>query len=181
MYTHSNILKIKIERLFMIEYEKGWIMGFIEGEGCFHIGFAVAKSNNLGYQLIPRFELKQIRINRPVLERIKNLLDVGTVYDVSLQYQRNNGIRASNQSTFVIKGLNQCEKFVLFLEQQIWFTTKRDDYLLWCEAIKLFKKKEHLNKKGILAICEIRDKMNVKRKPKNYRFLHDVKRLLGNV
>ena len=30
-----------------------WILGFVDGEGCFHIGITVNKTMKLGYQVIP--------------------------------------------------------------------------------------------------------------------------------
>ena len=63
--------------------------------------------------------------------------------------------------------------FVLRVESKIdenkFLTNKKQCFVLWKIALEKIKNFEHLKKEGFLSICEIRDKMNVGRKRKNYK------------
>ncbi len=146
-----------------------YIVGFTEGEGCF--GVAIEKENDkrprkterknnlskpsLGYKVKPSFRISLSRKDRQVLDEIQNFFGVGYVYDV-----KNPGGR-SDMCQYVVQGVDDLVKLVDFFDQQKFHTTKGTSYTHWKEIVQMVSRKEHLTKEGILAICELREKMNL--------------------
>src|SRR5688572_27964918 len=56
-----------------------WLIGFTDGEGCFHIGISKNNTMKSGYQVIPEFTLVQHVKDKLLLERIKEYLGCGIV------------------------------------------------------------------------------------------------------
>ena len=70
------------ERLIQL----GWVIGFVDGEGCFSIGFVRQPSRRrrkgykTGYQVSHRFVVTQGVSSRSALEELKNFFCAGRVY-----------------------------------------------------------------------------------------------------
>ena len=70
------------ERLIQL----GWVTGFVDGEGCFSIGFvrqpcrAGRRGYKAGYQVSHRFVVTQSVGSRSALEELKSFFGVGRVY-----------------------------------------------------------------------------------------------------
>ena len=65
------------ERLIKI----GWIVGFVDGEGCFSIGIIKQKSstNNYRYQIFHEFVVTQSEKSLSSLKQLKNHFGVGSI------------------------------------------------------------------------------------------------------
>ena len=62
-----------------------WLIGFIEGEGCFSIGLKKTnykKASSMPFRPIPIFVLPQSKSNGRVLYRVKKFLGYGEIYDM---------------------------------------------------------------------------------------------------
>jgi hypothetical protein len=42
-----------------MKLETQWIVGFVDGEGCFHVGIARHEDMRTGYQILPEFTVVQ--------------------------------------------------------------------------------------------------------------------------
>jgi LAGLIDADG endonuclease len=69
----------------LIEF-RGWVIGFVDGEGCFSIGF-VRQSNRTGrkgyragYQVFHRFVVTQGEKSRRCLEELESFFGVGRIF-----------------------------------------------------------------------------------------------------
>jgi len=78
-------------------------------------------------------------------------------------------IRIGRNTLFVVRGIRNLEKFLEKINEEKFITSKKRDFLLWKEAVELVRDYKHLTKEGFLRICEIRDKINLKKKRKNYK------------
>src|SRR5213595_3746662 len=70
----------------LIEF-RGWVIGFVDGEGCFSIGF-VRQPNRVerrgystGYQVFHRFVVTQGARSAGCLEEIRDFFGVGRMYE----------------------------------------------------------------------------------------------------
>ena len=63
-----------------------WIVGFVDGEGSFHIGINKNQEMKLGIQVLPEFTLVQDQVDEQVLHALKAYFDCGVV-------RRNHGTR----------------------------------------------------------------------------------------
>ena len=140
------------ERLMTI----GWIVGFIDGEGCFSVSLHKNPTTKLGWQIMPEFVATQSEKSLDSLKVIKNFFDCGNIF-VNRRYDNHKG----NLYRFCVRSFNDLnEKIVPFFKKHKLKTSKSIDFELFAEIIALMSKKEHLNEKGINKIIKIATKMN---------------------
>ena len=56
-----------------------WVVGFVDGEGCFHIGINTNKEMTLGVQVLPEFTVVQHEMDEQVLHGLKEYFGCGVV------------------------------------------------------------------------------------------------------
>ena len=56
-----------------------WITGFVDGEGCFHVGINAHKEMTAGYQVLPEFTVVQHERDVQVLHALKAYFGCGVV------------------------------------------------------------------------------------------------------
>ena len=61
-------------------YLAGWIVGFVDGEGCFSVSKFKNPTTSSGYQLFPEFVVTQGAKNRKSLELLKKYFRCGNIY-----------------------------------------------------------------------------------------------------
>lgn len=130
-----------------------WLIGFIDGEGTFHIGINQNKSMKLNYQVIMEFVLTQHKRDYDLLCSIKEYLDCGyLIKDGPDKYQ------------YRIRALDQLEaKLFPLLDLYPLKTKKNLDALAFRQVFEKVKRKEHLTEDGLAQIREIKNTMNRKR------------------
>ncbi|MFA5930811.1 MAG: LAGLIDADG family homing endonuclease [archaeon] len=147
---------------------KDYILGFVEGEGCFSIGLGknidrkprkTIRKNNIKnpclFVIKPSFRVTSCDL--PILNEIKQTLGIG-----SIQIQRRAETNANFRDTgyFYTKSLSEALVVKDYFKDLEFHTSKGKDYLLWCEAIEIIQSKRHLTKEGLLRVCGLRDQMN---------------------
>ena len=164
---------------------KDYILGFVEGEGCFCIALGkyidrrsrkTSKRSNIKnpylFRIHPTFRISMCAADRPVLEEIKETLGVGAIYTPKSKDEFK-----QESVQFYTKSLADCLKVRGFFKDMDFQTKKGKDFGLWCRALDIIEKNEHLTKEGILKICEIRDQINFLKR-KNKWDTQTVKRIL---
>ncbi len=138
-----------------------WIVGFTDGEGCFHISINKLTKMSLGWQVLPEFRIVQHEKDELVLHKIKEYFGFG---DVTINRTDFHGTRKE----FRVRGSENLNKIVEFFKMNKLQTSKRKDFEFFSEVIDLMNNKEHLTKEGLDKIAKIISQMN--RKP-NLRYL----------
>jgi len=59
--------------------EAQWIVGFVDGEGCFHVGINRHPDMKAGYQVLPEFTVVQHHRDVQVLHALKSYFGCGVV------------------------------------------------------------------------------------------------------
>ena len=130
--------------------EAQWVVGFVDGEGCFYIGINPHPEMSSGYQILPEFTVVQHQRDIQVLYALKKFFDCGVV-------RPNHGDRMA----YRVRGLNHfMERIIPFFDQHSLKTKKKLDYLKFRKVILLIKNGEHLKPEGIQRIRAIASKMN---------------------
>jgi hypothetical protein len=57
-----------------------WVVGFVDGEGCFSCPIQQNRSMGLGWQVQPRFVVVQGDKSQPALELLATVLGCGQIY-----------------------------------------------------------------------------------------------------
>lgn len=127
-----------------------WIVGFVDGEGCFHIGINQNQTMKLGVQVLPEFTVVQHQADEQVLYALKAYFRCGVV-------RKNHGTRFC----YRVRGQeNLREKIIPFFEKHQLKTRKRVDFAKFRKVILLMKEGEHLKSDGLEKIRQIKTSMN---------------------
>jgi len=138
--------------------DRKWLLGFIEGSGCFSI--VIRKSNNhIGYQTIADFTIKLPLHQKPLLERIQKTLKVGKIY------------QDKKGAILKVTRLDDAKRLVRFFGKQRFMSeSKRKEFSVWKECVSSLEKGRHHTPDGLLEIARMRDSIHTKNlwNKKNY-------------
>ena len=134
-----------------------WIVGFTDGEGCFHISINKLTGMSLGWQVLPEFRIVQHEKDEAVLYKLKEYFGFG---DVKINNTDENAARKG----FRVRGLENLKKVVEFFKKNPLKTTKKKNFEIFAEVIQMMDNKKHLTKEGLDNIAKLVSEMN--RKPK---------------
>lgn len=156
--THSMVIK------------PYWLIGFIEGEGCFSVSKPIKDKS-----LTISFILVQTAVQKPLMEAIQtflnnlqpNSLDCSTPQATNIKMSEITNL--NNNSKPIIR--LYCTDFLFltdylipFLDKFVFLSKKELDYLDWKTAVKIKSEKKHLSDEGSNIIKLICSRMNVNRR-----------------
>ncbi len=163
------------------------IMGFVEGEGCFSIMIQryidrkprkTRKKNKIKnpsiFRVMPTFRITIAEKDRKILDAIKERLGIGGVYVQKREIANPNMKNICHYHADSFKDLRKIKEFFGGME---FYTSKENDFLLWCKCLEIVENKQHLTREGLLEICRLRDQMN-SRKNKTKRTSEIIQRIL---
>lgn len=127
-----------------------YLAGFVDGEGCFYVGFSRRKDLPLGWQLITEFHLSQNPGGKNVLEFFKDRLGCG--------YLKPNHPKSSTDKSWVLivkdrKDLK--EKLIPFFDSYTLHSQKQHDLETFKQVIKMVESRDHLSKDGLTTIVNL--------------------------
>lgn len=126
-----------------------WIIGFVDGEGCFHVSILRHPEMTTGYQVLPEFTVVQHERDKQILYALKAFFKCGVV-------RRNHGDRWC----FRIRKLNCLESLCDFFERHPLKTKKNVDFRKFRRIIQCMKRREHLTTDGLVKIIKTAMTMN---------------------
>jgi hypothetical protein len=134
----------------MMNLTAQWIVGFVDGEGCFHIGINQNPEMNLGIQVLPEFTVVQHQVDEQVLYALKAYFGCGVV-------RRNHGTRMS----YRVRGQENLRKKILpFFEKHHLKTRKRVDFAKFRKVLLWMEEGKHLTPEGLEKIRHVKNSMN---------------------
>jgi len=137
-------------------YEKlhpQYIVGFIDGEGCFSIGIFKDKTMRLNINVRPELEIELRADDREILERIRYTLGCGYVFDCN--YDRYGWYP---HVKYKVSKLDDLVNIVIpFLDKYPPQANKANVYKLFKKVVYKKINKEHLTEQGIDEIRKIRE------------------------
>lgn len=130
--------------------EEQWIVGFVDGEGCFHVSINRQNEMAAGFQVLPEFTIVQHQRDVQILHAIKAYFGCGVV-------RRNHGDRMA----YRVRGFKHLmEHIVPFFEKHSLKTKKRVDFLKFRQILLKIQSGDHLTPQGIEEIRCIKEEMN---------------------
>ncbi len=130
---------------------KDWFIGFIEGEGNFHVGLRNTKNNSsypFDYYPFLQFRIFLREDDLEALEKIKDFLGFGNIYKKNLSSNRKLGFKARNQYNYVVGDIKNLLKLKEFLSEAKFFTKKKKDVEIFFKILDMKTAKKHLIKEG---------------------------------
>ena len=146
------------ERLIQI----GWVVGFVDGEGCFSInlvrqaGSGTRKGYKTGYQVGHTFAVVQGAKSVDSLQALRNFFGVGTL---CLNRRRDNH-REHLYRYVVNRRIDLKEVIIPFFRQNPLRTAKRTDFEKFARCVERMSDGHHLTLDGLIEIIEVAQTMN---------------------
>jgi hypothetical protein len=145
----------------------GWVIGFVDGEGCFSIGFvrqpnrASRKGYRTGYQVFHRFVVTQGARSTSALEELQEFFGVGRLYTNA----RHDNHREHLHQYCVGRRDALVERIIPFFRRHSLRTSKQYDFEQFARCMERIEAGRHLTRPGLIEIAEIAQTMN-HRKPR---------------
>ena len=127
-----------------------WIVGFVDGEGCFHVGISKHSGMTTGFQVLPEFTVVQHERDIQVLFALKQYFGCGVV-------RKNHDAR----QCFRVRKLEDLrEKIIPFFRKHPLKTRKSVDFHTFCRVVNLMTQNKHLTVEGMAHIRSLAETMN---------------------
>lgn len=138
---------------------ESWIVGFTDGEGCFSVSLLKNRTSKTGWQVFPEFVITQGKKSLTALEIFKDYFQSGNIFE-----NRRHDNHKESLYKYCIRSKNDLqEKIIPFFKKHQLKTAKKQDFIYFCKILEMIKNKDHLNKKGLIKIAKLIQKMNNKK------------------
>lgn len=127
-----------------------YLAGFVDGEGCFYVGFSRRSELPLGWQVITEFHLSQNPGGKNILEAFKERLGCG--------YLKPNHAKSFRDKSWVliVKDRREIkEKLISFFGKYKLHSSKQKDLEIFEKVIEIIERKEHLTKDGFTKVVNL--------------------------
>ena len=127
-----------------------WITGFVDGEGCFHVGINPHRETPAGFQVLTEFAVVQHKRDVQVLQALKSYFGCGVV-------RVNHGERVA----YRVRGQDDLRKNIIpFFIKHPLKTKKNVDFIKFRHVLEMMKAEVHLTAEGVEEIRSVADQMN---------------------
>ena len=140
-----------------------WIVGFVDGEGCFSCPVQRNRRMSRGWQVQPRFAVVQGQRSLNALEILQRFFGCGSIYRNKRFDNHKEDLLVYN----VFRWDDLRERIVPFFEAYPLVTAKRKDFLIFKEVLQMMDRRQHLSIDGLREIARLTEKMN-HRKPSRF-------------
>ena len=132
-----------------------WVVGFVDGEGCFFIGIQRSPTVKVGFQVIPEFRVVQHNRDIDVLHALKKFYGFGRV-------TRNHEERFE----FRVRRLEHLREVARFFAEHPLKTKKRIDARKFSDVLRMMEEGRHLTDLGLKEIAKLAASMNTGNRPR---------------
>jgi hypothetical protein len=164
MSSSNNVIRAdkQQERLIL----SGWIIGFVDGEGCFSINFIkqsdkketnrLRRGYQTGFQVTHEFVVVQGTKSLDSLKKIQNFFQVGNIY-----VNRRHDNHKEHLYRYTVKRREDIMNVIIpfFTKYQLQ-TAKKNDFEKFKQCVSMIYKQEHLKTSGLIKIIKISETMN---------------------
>jgi hypothetical protein len=140
-----------------------WVVGFVDGEGCFSVPIFKNRTCRLGWQVQPTFTFVQGERSVEVLNLLNRYFGCGRVG----RNDRHDDHREAMHH-YTVRALGDLElRIVPFFEEHPLLTAKAVDFKKFATVVRMMRAGRHLERDGLAQIAAISQTMN-RRKPSRY-------------
>ena len=130
--------------------EAQWVVGFVDGEGCFFVAINPQPEMTSGFQVLPEFTVVQHQRDIQLLHALKKFFGCGVI-------RRNHAERMA----YRVRSLDHLSEIIApFFDKHPLKSKKRVDFIKFRKILQLMTKREHLASEGIEKIRAIAATMN---------------------
>jgi hypothetical protein len=143
------------------EFLSYYLVGFVDGEGCFSVSIKPRKRMNTGWDVDPMFQVYQHIDDRFVLETFKNFFKCGYI------------VEKDSKKSVLVYVVDRRETLlnviIPFFDKHKLITSKRENFLKFKRILLLMKKGKHLEKEGLREVVKIACSMNKNGRERKYK------------
>ncbi len=167
VYDGDNVTGAENQQERLIEL-RGWVIGFVDGEGCFSIGFVRQQDRPrrrgyvTGYQVSYRFAVTQGERSLHCLEELRGFFGVGRI----VVNERHDNHREHLCQYVVAKRSELIDTVIPFFQTYPLRTSKQDDFEKFVACMAVIESGRHTTRDGLIEIAGIAQTMN-HRKPRH--------------
>lgn len=133
-----------------MKLEAEWVTGFVDGEGCFHVGINAHPEMTARFQVLPEFTVVQHERDVQLLHALKDFFGCGVV-------RRNHGDRMA----YRVRGKEHLlKRIVPFFLKHPLKSKKHLDFVMFRRVLLMMETGEHLTPSGIEEIRKLASQMN---------------------
>lgn len=146
------------ERLIKI----GWVTGFVDGEGCFSIGFVRQpdrtnrKGYRTGFQVFYKFVVTQGQKSISALHELRDFFGIGQIY----LNKRHDNHKEHLCNYVVLRKEYLIDVIIPFFRKYPLRSAKKNDFEKFAYCMELIDRNDHLNGDGLIEIASIVQTMN---------------------
>ena len=141
-----------------MKLETQWIVGFVDGEGCFSVSINKNDTMTTGFQVLPEFTVVQHEQDIKVLYALKDYFGCGVV-------RVNRKDKTSTRMAYRVRGLTHLLDIIspFFMKHQ-FKTYKNVEFRKFRQVLLIMQDERHLTLEGINEIRQIINTMNNRKK-----------------
>jgi len=148
---------------------RGWVVGFVDGEGCFSCPIYRCDTMTLRWQVRPEFAVVQGESSRDVLEELVKWFGCGRVYR-----NRRRDNHREDIFRYCVQRIGDLRTVVIpFFKENSLRTAKRENFAKFARIVDLMELRRHLTVEGLCEIAEIAQTMNFRKPSEVLRILRD--------
>jgi hypothetical protein len=146
---------------------RGWVIGFVDGEGCFSIGFVRQHDRpgrtgyRTGYQVSHEFAVTQGASSVESLRDLREFFAVGQV----VANKRYDNHREHLYRYVVRRREDLLDRIISFFRRHPMRTSKQQNFVKFAACVEQIAAGEHLSRDGLIEIARIAETMH-RRKPR---------------
>jgi hypothetical protein len=134
------------------KFDPQWIVGFVDGEGCFYVGVIRNPTMTNGYQIQAEFTVVQHKRDIQVLEGLKEYFNCGTV-----------SVNHGDRYHWRVKNLlNLNEIIIPFFEKHKLKTKRRVEFERFRTICLKLEKGYHLTPEGFIEVRDLAKSLRVR-------------------
>jgi LAGLIDADG DNA endonuclease family protein len=133
-----------------------WVVGFVDGEGCFSISVVSNSGCRLGWQVQHEFSVTQAAPSRSALEYLIEVFGCGYI----IEQHRPRDHRQELLRFSVKRRSELLSSVVPYFEANPLRTAKQADFEQFAHVLQMMQNGAHLSEDGLRAIASITETMN---------------------
>ena len=131
--------------------DPNWIVGFVDGEGCFYVGIN-QHNRTFKWQLLPEFRIVRHQRDEQILHKVKHYFGFGSVT-----------VNHGDRKEFRVRGLENLNKIVDFFNKyKLQTQSKQKSFEIFSKIIEMVNNGEHLSESGKEEIAVMVSNVNRK-------------------
>ena len=127
-----------------MELAADWVVGFVDGEGCFQINLSPDESSTVGYQVLVEFVVVQHERDLQILQALKRFFRAGVVRQL-----------VDDRYCLRIRKLEPLQTVCEFFHSHPLKSKKHVDFCKFRRIMQLIDQQQPLQKDGLLEIVDI--------------------------